>query len=79
MTVHKPKEKFSASVSVIAVTNKETVRTPEDPDRSFGFATVRLGPRTFSGFNEVNRRSSPLPDCIFLTTGTYDCNFRRNV
>ena len=58
---------------------KETVRTPEDPDHSLGFATVKLGPRAFSGFNEVDRRSSPLPDRIFLTTSTCDCNFRWNV
>ena len=42
VTLHKPKELFPASVSVIAVTKKGTVRTPKDPDRSFGFGTSEL-------------------------------------
>ena len=43
VTLHKPKGRFAASVSVIAVTRKETVRTPKDPDRCLGFGTIELG------------------------------------
>ena len=43
VTLHKPKERCFASVSVIAVTRKETVRTPKDPDRCLGFGTIELG------------------------------------
>ena len=43
VTVRKPKELVSASVSVIAVAKKETVRTPKDPDRSLGFGTREHG------------------------------------
>ena len=43
VTVRKPKERFSASVSVIAVIKKETVRTPKDPDHCLGLGTRELG------------------------------------
>ena len=43
VTVRKPKELVFASVSVIAVAKKETVRTPKDPDRSLGFGTREHG------------------------------------
>ena len=43
VTVRKPKELVSASVSVIAVAKKETVKTPKDPDRSLGFGTREHG------------------------------------
>jgi len=36
VTLHKPKEKFAGSLSVIAVTKKVTVRTPKDPDHYLG-------------------------------------------
>ena len=42
VTLHKPKELFPASVSVIAVTKKGAVRTPKDPDRSSGPGTSEL-------------------------------------
>ena len=43
VTDHKPKGLFFASVSVIAVAKKETVRTPKDPDRYLGFGASELG------------------------------------
>ena len=43
VTVHKPKGLFFASVSVIAVAKKETVRTPKDPDRYLGLGASELG------------------------------------
>ena len=41
--VCKPKELFSAFVSVIVMAKKETARTLKDPDRHLGFGTGEFG------------------------------------